>query len=265
MFNLNKFKDIHKGEACYIFGDGPSIKWFDLAEFADKIGISCGSIPFHNDFKSLSVKYHLLVEPWFYCPSWIQRHQYLKDFKPLVKIHKETMKEYKDKEFFINLSNFPWILGLNITYVHRTLIPRNSKLHKVKEVKDPFGGSFHATLSLAYLMGFSKVYLVGFDAWTIKPLRTRRWYELGKGEIFKVDDNDIELDFLNILKENMDIYTILPHEKNFSSNVKGLSYSEFTGKNALYKENHQLTSKDHLKIMNSLNGRGNNEKKYNIF
>lgn len=52
MFNLEKYKDIHKGETCYIFGDGPSIKWFDLSKFSDHIGISCGVIPFHNDFEN---------------------------------------------------------------------------------------------------------------------------------------------------------------------------------------------------------------------
>ena len=32
---LNKFKFKHKGEACYIFGDGPSIKSMDLSLFKD--------------------------------------------------------------------------------------------------------------------------------------------------------------------------------------------------------------------------------------
>ena len=30
MLNINKFHNIHEGETCYIFGDGPSIKYFDL-------------------------------------------------------------------------------------------------------------------------------------------------------------------------------------------------------------------------------------------
>ena len=49
---------------------------------------------------------------------------------------------------------------------------------------NPFQGSFHATLYLAYLMGFSKVYLVGFDAWTRQPMLKLRWYEKGA---FKYD------------------------------------------------------------------------------
>lgn len=57
MFNI---KDIHKGETCYIFG--PSIKWFN-----DHIG----TIPFHNDFKKLNVKYSVLIQPSFFSPLTI--------------------------------------------------------------------------------------------------------------------------------------------------------------------------------------------------
>ena len=247
MLKLNKYKDIHKGETCYIFGDGPSIKWFDLAEFGDHIGISCGSIPFHNDFKSLNVKYHALVEPWFYCPSWMQPHQYLKDYKILSNTHRNLMFQHKNIEFFINLSNFPWALGSNITYVHRKLITKNSKIHKVKEINDPFIGSFHATLSLAYLMGFSKVYLIGFDAWTIQPSRTLRWYELGEGEFFKA--TNFADNFLNFIKKDIDVYTI--SKDGNSCNVKNIDYKEYTNKDPVFKENYQILSKNYLRILDS--------------
>ena len=36
--NLN-LKDIHKGETCYIFGNGGSIKYYDLSLFNNHIGI----------------------------------------------------------------------------------------------------------------------------------------------------------------------------------------------------------------------------------
>ena len=41
---IYKFKNLHKGEACYLFGDGPSVKYFDLKQFSDKISIPCSSI-----------------------------------------------------------------------------------------------------------------------------------------------------------------------------------------------------------------------------
>ena len=60
----SKFHNYHKGESCYIFGDGPSIKWFDLNAFTDKISIITGLLHHHKDFHNLNVKYATLVEPW---------------------------------------------------------------------------------------------------------------------------------------------------------------------------------------------------------
>ena len=127
MFNINKYHDLHKGESCYIFGNGPSIKWFDLSVFSDYVGISTGSIPFHNDFKKLNVKYHAIVEPWYYCPKWMQRYQLLRDARLISKKHKDLMSQNKGIDFFINVTSFPWVTGLNINYVHRMLINKHSK------------------------------------------------------------------------------------------------------------------------------------------
>jgi len=247
MFNLNKYKDIHKGETCYIFGDGPSIKWFDLTKFSDHIGISCGTIPFHNDFEKLNVKYHMLVEPWFYCPAWVQPHQYLKDYKVLSSAHRNFMCQNKDIEFFINLSNFPWVFGLNINFVHNIMVGKKHRLGAIKEAGGVFNGSFHATLSLAYLMGFSKVYLIGFDAWTIQPARTLRWYELGEGEFFEATNFADKL--LNVIKENIDVCTI--SKDGNSCNVKNISYKKYTNQEPEFKENYQLLSNQYLDILDT--------------
>ena len=44
-----KFKNIHEGESCYIFGNGISLKDMDLKKFSDKTSIGCGYLFLHND------------------------------------------------------------------------------------------------------------------------------------------------------------------------------------------------------------------------
>ena len=53
---IHRYKDAHKGESCYLMGDGISIKWFDLAAFSDKTAMPCGFLPFHNEFNLLNDK-----------------------------------------------------------------------------------------------------------------------------------------------------------------------------------------------------------------
>ena len=243
---LEKFSNRHKGETCYIFGDGPSIKWFDFAAFADHPAICCGMIPFHKDFNKLDVRYIALVEPWLFVPKLFQP-KILHCLRQVAEEYKCHIAGLTDKEFFVSLSNRFSLSGRHINYVYRNLPnPRNSTDKKLNQF-GCFGGSFHASLSLAYYMGFKNIYLVGFDAWTIQPARTLRWYELGDGEFF--NPTNFALDYLSVLKSEVDIYTISREGK--SCNVKNLSYSNYTGKMPEYKENHELLSEHMLNVLST--------------
>ena len=250
MINLNKFYNIHKGETCYIFGDGPSIKHFDLSRFDDYIGISCGNQIFHKDFNKLNVKYYTVPEPWLFCNKIFQRHKFLQDFKPLTNHLKNKMIINKQIDFFINLSNFGSCHDSNIYFIHRYLTKFSSVFSKFKNI-DPFQGSFYSSLSLAYFMGFSKIYVIGHDAWSIRKTSSQRWYEFGEGvtsksQSFKKDK------YIEQLEKEIDISSIII-DKN-SMNFKSHTYKEFTGLKPSFQENNELTSLDNLKVFDTYPG-----------
>ena len=66
--NNIRIENIHEGESCYIFGDGHSIKYYDLSNFNDKVGIACNHFPFHKDFNKTNTKYAILIEPYYFMP-----------------------------------------------------------------------------------------------------------------------------------------------------------------------------------------------------
>ena len=243
---LKKFRNRHKGESCYIFGDGPSIKWFDLASFNDHPAICCGMMPFHRDFGKLNVKYVMLVAPWLFVPKILQAALY-RDLRLICAEYKLRMKGMLDKDFFIHVYNRPWLSGHNINYVHRWFPDRCSSTDNLLQSFNLFSGSFHATLSLAYYLGFAKVYLVGFDGWTLKPARMSRWYEHGEGELYHA--TNFAKDFLAVLENEIDICAITVTGE--TSGIKGVLYSEHTGNQAIYNENHQLMDQRTLDIMRS--------------
>jgi len=246
---LRRFSNLHKGESCYVFGDGPSIKWFDLSLFNDRPSICCGLIPFHNDFHKLNVKYFTMVEPWLFVPKLFQP-KILHELRPIAEEYKRFVKRSPDKEFFVSLSNIFSLSGKNINYVFRGLPKNRNRTDELLGQFDLFAGSFHASLTLAYYLGFSKIYLIGFDAWTIQPARTSRWYELGEGRFFEA--TNFATEFLEILKKEADIYTISFDGQ--SRNVKNISYQSYTGKSPNFKENHELTDDYHLKLLASYTG-----------
>ncbi len=246
---LRKFSNINKGETCYIFGNGPSIKWFDLTKFNDHPAICCGMIPFHKDFSRLNVKYVAMVEPWLFAPK-IFHSKELKGFHRIGEEYRQLIGRTPEKEYFVSLSNSLSIYGPNINYVYHGLPEERGATDELLRKLNLFAGSFHATLTLAYYLGFSKIYLVGFDGWTIQPARAMRWYEFGEPTFF--DATNFAIDFLEIIMQQTEIFTIsLDGKSNYVTNI---SYQDYTGCRPCYKENNEILDEHYLNILASCVG-----------
>jgi hypothetical protein len=251
-----KIKNTFQGQSCYIFGNGPSIKWFNLKNFSNLPSIVVGQLHYHIDFKHLDVKVCCLVEPWIFIPSFLQsifdkhsqHRKHLQSIKPIIKDYKLFMKSKADSNFIVSLSNFPYIRGKNIFYVNKRF-PNISGFENKIEQFNVFGGSFYAALSTAYMMGFKHVYLIGFDAWTITPTRNIRYYEKGKG---KIEQNTPKInEMINFFKHQMNISVIL-HEGR-SQNFKMIKYYDFFGERPKYNENTVIIGKEYLKMLSTIN------------
>jgi hypothetical protein len=241
-----RFSGIHDGETCYIFGDGPSVKWFDLASFGDHPAICCNLFPFHKDFDKLDVRYCTMIEPWIFAPAFMQPNlPAVTEFRGVVKEYRSVIQSNPDKQFFVHFSNYFSLSGKNVNTMFKELPKSRNKMDEKLRQVDCFGGSFHAALSLAYYLGFKKIYLVGFDAWTIEPARTLHWYELGEGQLF--EPTNFATEYLDILKTEVDIYSIAYDGK--SRNVNSISYETYTGKTPEFRENFELLSEHNLKVL----------------
>lgn len=243
---LKKFSNLHKGESCYILGDGPSIKWFDLSLFNNHPAICCGMLPFHNDFNKLNVKYLTVAAPWLFVPK-LFKPKYMREFDLIGAEYKRFIQRSPDKEFFINLSNRLSVSGKNINYIFRRLPERGNQTDKLLGRFNLFISSFQAPLAIAYYLGFSKVYLVGFDGCLFRPSCDSHWYEKGGVEFFEAPNSPLY--FLEILKEAMDIYAI--SVDGVSQHVKNMHYKTYTGKSPIFRENHELLSVHYLKVLGS--------------
>ncbi len=261
IFNISKpilnsvlsLKNIHAGESCYIFGDGISIKWFDLSAFSNKPSISLNKIAFHKQFNYLNLKYSLFIEPYYFYPYFWDRDEATvkntgkKFFKNNVqKKFREVMKNQKKTTFFINLSNYPVLWNSNIYYLFQLIDDPNSEFlqecyHKNENI---FKGSFRSAISLAIFMGFKEIFLVGCD-YTHEITRSQHWYKKGQGKIFK--NPDYQKNFLSIAEKYAKITTITLEGKG--SYLPSKTYFEFTGKKPKFRENFDLMNNSMLKTL----------------
>jgi hypothetical protein len=95
-------------------------------------------------------------------------------------------------------------------------------------------------------MGFSKVYLVGYD-YTHTPGKIHHWYE--KGEGLPHYNIDYEKDFIKIAEEFIEIFVVTMDSNIKSLNTQFISYEELTGAKPLYRENYEILNNNYLKAL----------------
>ncbi len=245
--NIQRFKDAHRGESCYLIGNGVSIKWFDLAAFADKPAIPCTFIPFHNDFNKLNVKYLLMAEPWCFSPV-VRTGSPAKIIirEPIMRRYREIIKKYREIEFFIHLSNYPFLRARNINYLYRDVYDDRLPADFITRRINAFHGSLRTSVFLAIYLGFAHCYLVGYD-YTHVPSRNSHFYDKGYG-IFHAHP-DHEKEFFKIASEFINITTITLDGS--SDCIDAVTYKEYTGRKPVFRENTEIIDKRYLKVLST--------------
>tara|TARA_B100001093_G_scaffold503322_1_gene557538 strand:+ start:274 stop:1068 length:795 start_codon:yes stop_codon:yes gene_type:complete len=249
LLQVKKIQSLKNDEStsCYIFGDGPSIKYFKLEKFSTLPSIISGQLFLHKDFHKLKLQSITNIEPWYFCPKIFQK-KYVQDLRKIMKVQRDFIFENPKVTFFLNLTNFFSVRSKNVIFLHRFLSSNDMFLKKIYEQMDPFGGSFSTQIILAYILGYKKVYLIGFDSWVLEQSSSNRWYEIGEGEC--LPNVTYAEDFINIMSSVMDI-TIISVKENHHPILKSITYKSYTGEEPVYRENHELLSRRYLDLLNT--------------
>ena len=248
---IHRFHNAHRGEKCYIIGDGITLKWFDLTAFEDRIALPLVYVPFHNDFAALQTPYLSVVEPWCFYGPWYAKAQPRKwIWNGIQEIYKkEIIRKNPDKEYFVNLSNYMALWGRNINFIYQDIhdhrLPADFITHRLRMNQ----GSFRWAVSLAIYMGFEDIHLVSCD-YTHDPSRSLHWYEKGEGKL--IPQPGYEREFLTAAQQYADITTITLD--GGSEVLNAVTYQNFTGRSPQYRENDELMRKEYLDVFRTFPG-----------
>ena len=249
-----QFKNIHKGESCYIFGNGSSLKYYDLKLFNDRVSIGCGALFCHNDIKKIDLKYYYAAHPLFHYNFWKNPYSGKYEKNKAGSFYKDRMKSNSDVQYFTCLSNYFGIQGENINYVYHFGQSDSSGIGcQMDSVFTMMTGALPAMIGMALYMGFKDITLVGCD-YTSSPQKIGHFYEFGDGSDLEVDDIFNE-EILRALSESefVNINSITIDNKYKGKVIPSVSYSDFTNGIPVYRENSELVSEKDLLELDSLN------------
>lgn len=162
-------KNVHRGETCYIVGNGPSVKNLDASLLKDKIIFTVNSMVTNELFDELQPKYHCVID----------RNVYLKIKNVLI----EKVKSTPDTGFFFHRIAKDDIVELDNAYItYNTIIPVNENIRKdITKNANIFINVVPYSIMVALYMGFSKIVLLGCDFSFFASRKDTHFYELGTG------------------------------------------------------------------------------------
>ena len=266
---INILKNKEDG-ACYIFGDGKSIKYYNLQSFSNLPSISLGNLSIHKQSKYLNLKYSLICESFVFTKGKCLT-DYLKRFirqvreknissglkliYPLEKLYQASQFSpkkilFENNEIILNsnliahCSNYYSTRFLDNSYYFDYNFKSNNNIdtylenHKINS----FISSLRFSIYFSIFLGFKKIYLVGCDYNDIEP-KSGHWYEADKILPYsgKQDKNYIEL-----MRKFVDI-KIITFNKSDGTNY--ISYKDFSGNDLEYKENIEIVEKEKLELL----------------
>ena len=227
-----RFKDLHKNQDCIIFGNGGSIKYYNLSDFNFAVGIGVNFFPAHNEFKHTDFRYHVIPENVLFYPFKTNPWNNKFGYNYLGLVSRKTVKKHK-KVLFTSISNALGILRKKTYYLHHFgLREIDISKYDISRKFSFMGGSLQTAIGLAIYMGFSKAYLVGCD-YLITPQIDGHFYS----KIYSISDrNNLVFPELQKLKEKIELIVVTP-ENMESKYFNFITYKNLTGHTNSFREN----------------------------
>lgn len=188
------FKGIHKGERCFIIGNGPSLKTQDLTKLKNEYVFTCNQLMRNPVFPELKSNYHFWADPTFFHldPNKPEDHELLQ-----VMLNVNT-PDNKPVNFFAQ-EGFEFAQRLALQekldlrfYVHRLELTEDYKngIHFEKFVPN-LHTVVHYAVAMAIYMGFAEIYLLGCDCTNvITAANTRLQDGNGAEYAYKITENE---------------------------------------------------------------------------
>ena len=154
---LNKqLKDIHRGERCFILGNGPSLSSVDLSLLSNEITFTVNELFYKADFDQLQTTYHLFADP-FYISK-------LSELIPML------CRKSKPSGIFIESSGYQNILQLDASSPPIYLYANGIEVETLNvtgldlcKLLPYFCTVVQSAIMIAVYMGISEIYLLGCD------------------------------------------------------------------------------------------------------
>lgn len=241
-----KFKNIHKGQTCLIFGNGGSLKFYNITAIKKHTSIGCTYSLADKRMTKLEMTYCVIPEPYLF--YFFRKDSYSNKITTnlIGPILKKIIRKNINTQFFTPITNY-------YSFLHRS-----NKLSYFYHFGDKKSGSYDLAgnfsncssalsimISLAKYLGFSKVILLGCD-YLGSPKLEGHFYS-DSVPVYGKDDPK----YVARIKKDaggLDVLVILPKGSS-CSDFKTATFEEYFGASDVYQSNIEIVDEEYLIMM----------------
>lgn len=161
-------KNRHKGKRCFILGNGPSLKHYDLSKLSNEYVFTVNNMMMTDYFKEVNPNFHLFFDPNFLDFFFNQNPQNdneknkMQSIRESLEMHSKLIyfTLYRQKPTFTKL--FPSLKShyLFNNKMFTSSLKKTSVLHRNTPA---FQNVIIYAINMAIYMGFDKIYILGVD------------------------------------------------------------------------------------------------------
>lgn len=160
------FKNKHKGQRCFIIGNGPSINNVDFSKLRDEVTFTVNQMSRREDFEELKTNYHMWADERFFDidESKPEDMELLEAMRAVKSGSNSPVVFYKIAAHDM-IKKFKLDETLDIHYFSEIGFNNINRRYKVDFCKrtPSFSTVVHYLILLAIYMGFKEIYLLGCD------------------------------------------------------------------------------------------------------
>jgi hypothetical protein len=241
------YKNIHKDQTCLIFGNGASLKYYDLTALKKKyIYIGCSYSLTDQRVAKLGMDYCITSDSYLLYP--LRKDSYSGEiiFNLIGPILKKIIRKNTATHFFTSLTNYYSFIRKpsNLSYFHH-FGDITSDNYDLAGKFTYVTGALDIMLGIAKYMGFSKVILLGCD-YLGSPKLEGHFYS--DDEPKYGDDDPSYAERLKKVAGNLDVLAIFP--KGISCSVfKSATFEEYFDLPERYQANTKIVEGKYLDML----------------
>lgn len=244
MSKNKNLKNLYKGKRCFIIGNGPSLKHYDLSKLSDEYVFTVNNMMTTDYFKILKPNFHMFFDPGFY-NYFFHIDPKNDEEKNKMKAIRKSMEHDPNMIYFSSFrlkSTFKKLFPkLNSYFLlnNKTFTPHLKKPSKISRNTPAYQNVIIYAINIAFYMGFDEIYLLGVDMTGFLE-----YYEYNKlndqwGHFYDKTEEDQKkaIDYMN--EKNID------NEFNLKNLGKTFQQFKIVQKNALRRKVKLMNASEH--------------------